>query len=124
MASSKSPSALEPRFATLRCWEHEDCIDHPELGLVCATGQPTFCQVGRGGVWQEAFWWGDRLISGYINNDDPLQQDRRFDRVDADGYGDGYRYGCANGDGSGVYDDTYGVDGGNGRGDNYGYIQV
>lgn len=102
MASSKSPSALEPRFATLRCWEHEDCVDHPELGLVCCEGEPDrplgmdgehiTCELER-----EMFWWG----------------------ADSDGNGLGRQaktgFGCDSGNGLGGGDaDHYGTTHGDG----------
>ena len=27
----------DPALAPVRCWEHEDCLEHPELALACAT---------------------------------------------------------------------------------------
>ena len=32
---------LDPAVAALRCWEHEDCLEHPELALACANGVST-----------------------------------------------------------------------------------
>ena len=37
--------SLDPAAACLRCWEHEDCVDHPELGLACASGAVTLVGV-------------------------------------------------------------------------------
>ena len=31
----------DPVLAPLRCWEHEDCLEHPDLGLACAGGRAT-----------------------------------------------------------------------------------
>ena len=98
MASSKSPSALEPRFATLRCWEHEDCVDHPELGLVCCDGEPDqplgmdgehiTCELER-----EMFWW---------------------DSDDGDGLGRQVETGFGGGSGSGLGCGDYGTTRGDG----------
>ena len=27
----------DPSLAPVRCWEHDDCLEHPELALACAT---------------------------------------------------------------------------------------
>ena len=32
-------SPLDPQNAAFRCWEHEDCLEHPELALACAEGR-------------------------------------------------------------------------------------
>ena len=29
----------DPALAPVRCWEHEDCLEHPELAHACAGGQ-------------------------------------------------------------------------------------
>ena len=29
----------DPALAPVRCWEHEDCLEHPELALACAEGR-------------------------------------------------------------------------------------
>ena len=29
---------LDPENAPFRCWEHEDCLEHPDLAIVCAGG--------------------------------------------------------------------------------------
>ena len=31
-------SPCDLSLATLRCWEHEDCLEHPELALACGPG--------------------------------------------------------------------------------------
>lgn len=98
--------AYDPQLAPVRCWEHEDCIDHPELGVVCATGQPTFCQVGTAGHWTMltvAWSRGGERWADYIGGDDPLQAHSSEDDSYG-GYGDGYRYGNAYGDGRGSGD--------------------
>ena len=30
---------LDPTVASLRCWVHEDCLEHPDLALACAEGE-------------------------------------------------------------------------------------
>ena len=34
-------SPLDPQNAPFRCWDHEDCLEHPELALACAGGERT-----------------------------------------------------------------------------------
>ena len=34
-------NTLDHTMALFRCWEHEDCVEHPELGLACADGRVT-----------------------------------------------------------------------------------
>ena len=36
--------------AALRCWEHEDCLEHPELALACADGASTPVGVAGSGA--------------------------------------------------------------------------
>ena len=33
--------SLEPIHAPFRCWDHGDCLEHPELALACADGSRT-----------------------------------------------------------------------------------
>ena len=37
---------LDPAVAALRCWEHEDCREHPELGRACAGGAVVYSVAG------------------------------------------------------------------------------
>ena len=41
---------LDPAVAPLRCWEHEDCLEHPELALACADGASTPVGVAGSGA--------------------------------------------------------------------------
>lgn len=95
MASSKSPSALDPCFATLRCWEHDDCREHPELGLACGDGEPAR-PLGMDGEYlvRKRVWngysdetGGNRIVEG------------RFPSGDGIGCGEGDHYGTMRGDG-------------------------
>ena len=84
---------LDPAIAALRCWEHEDCLEHPELALACAGGAVTEWAAGVSEGTDGAF------LTGF--------------------FGDGY--GHSNGGGAGV-DDFYGeahYGGGRGSGLNY-----
>jgi len=38
-AAALGTSVCDPRFAVVRCWEHEDCIEHPDLAFDCADGR-------------------------------------------------------------------------------------
>ena len=45
---------LDHAAACLRCWEHEDCLEHPELALACGPGRDCpwivmFVYEGEGG---------------------------------------------------------------------------
>lgn len=44
----------DPRLATQRCWEHDDCAEHPELGLACGPSTPIVFvrDTGEGLDWQ------------------------------------------------------------------------
>ena len=46
---SADEQALDPAVAALRCWEHEDCREHPELALACADGRSTPVGIAGGG---------------------------------------------------------------------------
>ena len=71
---------LDPAVATLRCWEHEDCLEHPELALACAGGIVTSllsgcaddydCRIAPNNAPDEGAW-GDRLgpDGGYYAGD-------------------------------------------------------
>ena len=37
---------FDPAVAALRCWEHEDCLEHPELGRACAGGAVVYHVAG------------------------------------------------------------------------------
>jgi len=74
--------ALEPRFAMLRCWEHEDCLEHPELALACANGMPIV--------------WAAGVAEG------PSEGTVQSGFATAQPYGDGFGHGVGNGDGFGA----------------------
>lgn len=38
-AAGLGTSVCDPRFAIVRCWEHEDCREHPDLAFDCADGR-------------------------------------------------------------------------------------
>ena len=56
---------VDPQTAVLRCWEHEDCREHPDLGLACASAAEriTFLQMGP--------WFGEPF--GPVVEDDPAR---------------------------------------------------
>jgi len=80
---------LDPAVAALRCWVHEDCLEHPELALACAGGAATE--------------WAAGVAEG---TDGAFLTDWSF--------GDGYGY--ANGGGDGVDDFTGEGQAGGGQG--------
>ena len=91
----------DPALAPVRCWVHEDCLEHPELALVCADGR-------------EAEWT--------VMDDVPYSHDGLwvFGMGDGDWPGCGSGAECAYPDGDGVgcglgYD-AVGEQGGNGYG--------
>ena len=69
-------SPLDPQNAAFRCWEHEDCLEHPELALACADGSRTalamFGPVVHPDALGERRWEGDRTGDGDGGGDDPL----------------------------------------------------
>ena len=79
-------------LAASRCWEHDDCLEHPELGVACAAGQTTFCQVGTGGDWSIAFAFPNFCPASL--SADALER--------YGGPGDGYGSGRSDGNGDGV----------------------
>ena len=51
---------LDPAHAPFRCWEHEDCLEHPELAFACAGGEPFVMRMYPcGAVAGEGQGWGD-----------------------------------------------------------------
>jgi len=56
--------SLEPAHAPFRCWEHEDCLEHPELALACADGAHTalamFCVDA-----EPAYMRSDQCVGGW-----------------------------------------------------------
>ena len=62
---------LDPTVAALRCWEHEDCLEHPALALACAGGHATLwasgcaddydCRLAPNNAADENEAWGDGL---------------------------------------------------------------
>lgn len=46
----------DPKHAPARCWEHEDCVEHPELGLSCGptTATTQWSEWGGQGRFQDA----------------------------------------------------------------------
>lgn len=46
----------DPKHAPSRCWEHEDCVEHPELGLSCGPTSATtqWSEWGGQGRFQDA----------------------------------------------------------------------
>ena len=77
-------SPLDPQNAPFRCWEHEDCLDHPELALACADGSQVGLSMFEAGCNTYAgAWSGDGLGSG--------PSDGLFgSRLNGDGDGGGY----------------------------------
>ena len=89
--------SLDPAAACLRCWEHEDCVDHPELGLACASGAVTLVGVHEHNqIAMETFERGNlNIVFPGDGKVDPSVYDH--------GYGDfGGDYGDNLGNGSGV----------------------
>ena len=68
---------LDPAVASLRCWVHEDCLEHPELALACAGGAVVYSVAGV----SDAF---SHKMSGY-----PPFGNNCGGRRDGDGEGDG-----------------------------------
>jgi len=98
-------------LAAIRCWEHDDCLEHPELGVACAAGQTTFCQVGTGGDWSIAFAYPSEtsaILPASIFVDD-LENHHG-------GFGFGFGSGGLDGDGDGESP-------GEGTGSYHGYIR-
>ena len=102
-------SPLDPVVAALRCWEHEDCLEHPELGLACADGRVT----RLGGELDDD--WGCRF---WPARDQSTSCQRFF--MPGNGQGMpravGYVFWYGSGVGEG-HDDDYDQPGGNGHGD-------
>ena len=95
---------LDPAVAALRCWEHEDCLEHPELALACADGRSTPVGMsGDGGLdslnthatrWNRGsvnFYSGDGWGAGDL----------------VGGWGDGFRIDTHDGDGGDAADQVY-----------------
>ena len=75
--------SLEPAHAPFRCWEHEDCLEHPALAIACAGGERTALAMFSVFVYPEALsdmtsdqviggWNGGGTGDGYGYEDDPL----------------------------------------------------
>ena len=47
---------LDPAVAALRCWVHEDCLEHPELALACADGRVSCLGGDLDDDWWCRFW--------------------------------------------------------------------
>ena len=106
---------LDHTMALFRCWEHEDCVEHPDLGLACADGRVTRLGGELDDDWSCRFWPArDQNVScqRFSNPGDgygvPLAE--ALGNVDGDGsvirlgLGVGvwhYIVGCPEGDGSG-----------------------
>jgi len=77
-------SPLDPQNASFRCWEHEDCLEHPELALACADGSRVGLSMFEAGCnTYVGAWSGDGLGSG--------PSDGLFgSRLNGDGDGGGY----------------------------------
>lgn len=84
-------------LAASRCWKHDDCLEHPELGVACAAGQTTFCQVGTGGDWSIAFAFPHGMESCL----DPASLYANALENHHGGFGFGYGSGLDDGDGDG-----------------------
>ena len=89
---------LDPAVAALRCWEHEDCREHPELALACADGKVTPVGMsGDGGLDSlntHATIWDMGSVSFYSGGG--------FGGGDmVGGWGDGFRTDSHDGDGDG-----------------------
>ena len=73
---------LDPENAAFRCWEHEDCLEHPGLAIACAAGAQTGLPMFNAGC--DAYagaWSGDGNGHGWT---DGLHG--------SDGDGNGYGY--------------------------------
>ncbi len=100
----------DPSLAVLRCWEHEDCLEHPELALACADGVANFSRMPA--FDDERFaqlWFIDLRGVGHHH--------------DGDGYTGGTTLSAGDGWGCGYYGGReaeyrlyYGTTGGNGSG--------
>ena len=55
-----TPDPCDPSLATLRCWGHEDCLEHPELALAC--GQLRTAPI--------MFYADDGLMGSFVCTDD------------------------------------------------------
>ena len=104
----------DPALAPVRCWEHEDCLEHPELALACADGR-------------EAEW--TVMDVGFDLYPDTRDGDVRYSHDDGlwifgvgdgDWPGEGNGADCAfpdgDGDGCGLGGDAFGEKGGDGYG--------
>ena len=57
-----TPDPCDPSLASLRCWGHEDCLEHPELALACGPRACPQLPVGDEQPWMECGFpngWGD-----------------------------------------------------------------
>ena len=73
----------DPSLVPLRCWEHEDCLEHPELALACG---PRACP--QSPVGDERPWMGCGFPDGWGEQDET--------------FGDGRGYGSNSGGGTGT----------------------
>ena len=82
---------LDPAVAALRCWVHEDCLEHPELALACAAGLATEWAAGVAEGTHGAFltdWsFGDGY--GYTNGGGGGVDDFNGEGQDGGGRGSG-----------------------------------
>ena len=103
---------LDPAVAMLRCWEHEDCLEHPELALECERDAFQMripdMESERWGMWfTEGAWRFDGSANGIGGGYcAPMGQVRRErgGKQNADGTGDGdtaYRLHRGEGEGNG-----------------------
>ena len=113
---------LDPAAASLRCWEHEDCLEHPELGVVCERDASQMfvpdMESERWGMWFTDDAWrfeglGDGIGGGHCPTMGQVRRGRgRKQRADGTGDGDtAYRLHRGEGEGNGA---------GGGSGDGYG----
>ena len=79
---------LDPAVAALRCWEHEDCLEHPELALACADGASTPVGVAGSGACDN------------LTTHETIYGDGHGD-TRGDGDGQGNMWGCWSGNGAG-----------------------
>ena len=80
---------LDPQNAPFRCWEHEDCREHPELALACAAGAQAVLPMFNAGC--DAYagaWSGDGFGHGWTDGRHGW---------DGDGNGHGYWRGSLSG---------------------------
>ena len=80
----------DPVFAFVRCWEHDDCAEHPELAMACGSTVPPIAGVG------------DRLFVSVYGDIEmwPFGQVWAHEYASRDGSGDGV------GNGERVYANT------------------